>query len=161
MNSRFKVFGGRGSKRIPNRIGTASQQPSTTSLVPPAPTNGVGHLTPPDSTSSTTSLPMNPGQNGLGRPPSYTYPNAPRATSPMPPQPQPPHPLPINTNAYPQSHPALVGAQPPPGYGNGAPTLGQYGRGQAVEVEGAGRSKAQLIVGIDFVRNAPTLGFAH
>jgi len=32
------------------------------------------------------------------------------------------------------------------------PTLGQYGgRGQAVEVEGAGRSKAQLIVGIDFV----------
>ena len=33
------------------------------------------------------------------------------------------------------------------------PTLGQYGgRGQAVEVEGAGRSKAQLIVGIDFVR---------
>ena len=34
------------------------------------------------------------------------------------------------------------------------PTLGQYGgRGQAVEVEGAGRSKAQLIVGIDFVRN--------
>lgn len=34
------------------------------------------------------------------------------------------------------------------------PTLGQYGgRGQAVEVEGAGRSKAQLIVGIDFVCN--------
>lgn len=35
------------------------------------------------------------------------------------------------------------------------PTLGQYGggRGQAVEVEGAGRSKAQLIVGIDFVRH--------
>lgn len=35
------------------------------------------------------------------------------------------------------------------------PTLGQYGgRGQAVEVEGAGRSKAQLIVGIDFVRKS-------
>ena len=37
------------------------------------------------------------------------------------------------------------------------PTLGQYGgRGQAVEVEGAGRSKAQLIVGIDFVSRAWT-----
>ena len=33
------------------------------------------------------------------------------------------------------------------------PTLAPYGRGPvAVEVEGAGRSKAQLIVGIDFVR---------
>ncbi len=46
----------------------------------------------------------------------------------------------------------------PPGYGGaygqggGAPPLAQYGnRGSAVEVEGAGRSKAQLIVGIDFV----------
>lgn len=74
------------------------------------------------------------------------------------------HPPPINTGAYPQGHPALGGgAQQPPGYGGGGgygggmsapqPTLGQYGggRGQAVEVEGAGRSKAQLIVGIDFV----------
>ena len=33
--------------------------------------------------------------------------------------------------------------------------LGQYGSGrQVVEVEGAGRSKAQLIVGIDFVGRA-------
>jgi hypothetical protein len=39
----------------------------------------------------------------------------------------------------------------PPGMGGmGAPV--QYGpRGNAVEVEGAGRSKSQLIVGIDFV----------
>ena len=74
-------------------------------------------------------------------------------------------PPPINTGGYPQGHPALGGgAAQPPGYGGGygqsqgmvapQPTLGQYGgRGQAVEVEGAGRSKAQLIVGIDFVRN--------
>lgn len=74
------------------------------------------------------------------------------------------HPPPINTGAYPGGHPALAGAAQPPGYAGGyaqpngmhnAPqsTLGQYGggRGQAVEVEGAGRSKAQLIVGIDFV----------
>ena len=48
----------------------------------------------------------------------------------------------------------------PPVYGGGygaptgpPPTMNpQYGgRGGAVEVEGAGRSKAQLIVGIDFV----------
>lgn len=169
MNSRFKGFGGFGSKRNTSRPGpTSQQQSSTTTLNPPAPTNGVVH-TPTGSTSSTTSLPMNQNQNGLGRPPSYTYnPNAPRATSPMPPQQQqlahhaPP---PINTGAYPQGHPALGGAAQPPGYGGGyaqsqgmgapQPTLGQYGgRGQAVEVEGAGRSKAQLIVGIDFVSNA-------
>lgn len=34
--------------------------------------------------------------------------------------------------------------------GPAAPSLGAYGR-QAVEVEGGGRNKAQLIVGIDFV----------
>jgi hypothetical protein len=60
-----------------------------------------------------------------------------------------------------------MGAPPaaggPPGYGPpqyGAPPPGgasiaaaQYqNRNNAVEVEGAGRSKAQLIVGIDFVR---------
>lgn len=169
MSSRFKTFGGFGSKRTSNRSGAPTQQqlPSTTTLAPSTSTNGTTVHTPPGSTSSTTSLPMNPGQNGLGRPPSYTYnPNAPRATSPMPPQQQqmahhaPP---PINTGSYPQGHPALGGAtQQPPGYGGGygqsqgmgapQPTLGQYGgRGQAVEVEGAGRSKAQLIVGIDFV----------
>ena len=174
MNSRFKNFAGLGSKRNnSSRSGSnpaSQQQPSTTTLNPSAPTNGVAH-TPPGSTSSTTSLPMNQNQNGLGRPPSYTYnPNAPRATSPMPPQQQqlahhaPP---PINTGGYSQGHhPALGGAAQPPGYGGGygqsqgmgapQPTLGQYGgRGQAVEVEGAGRSKAQLIVGIDFVSSLP------
>ena len=76
------------------------------------------------------------------------------------------HPPPIHTGAYSQGHPALGGAasQPPQyagGYGQAGagihggppqPSLGQYStRGAAVEVEGAGRSKAQLIVGIDFV----------
>jgi len=62
----------------------------------------------------------------------------------------------------------MGGAPQPPGYGGvygapngmpggggvgGPPGMGMYGnRGSAVEVEGAGRSKAQLIVGIDFVR---------
>ena len=169
MNSRFKGFGPFGSKRTPPRNVSLPQQPSTTTLNPPASVNGVGAHTPPGSTSSTTSLPMNPPQNGLGRPPSYTYnPNAPnpnRAQSPMPPQQQVAHHQPpVNPGAYSQGHPALGGTPQPPGYGGGygqaqgmsapQPTLGQYGgRAQAVEVEGAGRSKAQLIVGIDFVRN--------
>ena len=176
MNSRFKGFGAFGSKRttsssnVNKPTGPTSQTPSasTTTLAPSPPVNGAP-LTPPGSTSSTTSLPMNPGQQtGLGRPPSYTYnPNAPRAGSPLPPPQQQQHmahaPPPINTGAYPQGHPALGGGAPqPPGYGGGygqvnapQPTLGQYGgRGAAVEVEGAGRSKAQLIVGIDFVSAA-------
>jgi hypothetical protein len=55
-----------------------------------------------------------------------------------------------------------MGAPAPPGYGGGYPQpgaqhgappgLAAYGnRAPAVEVEGAGKSKAQLIVGIDFV----------
>lgn len=49
----------------------------------------------------------------------------------------------------------------PPQYGApGAPAQGsmaaaQYANRGAVEVEGAGRSKAQLIVGIDFVSMPP------
>lgn len=86
-------------------------------------------------------------------------------------------PPPINTasSGYPPGHPAAVqmggGAPPPvggpPGYGGppqyGGPPPIQQGQpsaaaaqyagrnSNAVEVEGAGRSKAQLIVGIDFV----------
>lgn len=168
MNSRFKQFGAsfstkRNSTR--HRDNNSNLQPS----------NGVGH-NPSNSTSSTTSLPMNP-QNGLGRPPSYTYnPNAPRSNSPLPPQQQMAHhPPPIHTGGYPHGHPALGGSGQPPGYGGGysqanglgsapQPTLGQYpSRGAPVEVEGAGRSKAQLIVGIDFVgfQTSMSLGFTQ
>ncbi|MCJ1461425.1 hypothetical protein MMC07_000022 [Pseudocyphellaria aurata] len=174
MNSRFKQFGASfGSKRNSNRNVSSSQNPS--SLIP-APTNGVSH-TPTASASSTTSLPMNPPQNGLGRPPSYTYNPQLRSSSPLPPTTQQTmthHPPPINTSAYAPGHPALGGPAQPPGYGgaypqaNGLhsapqPTLGQYGpsRGQqAVEVEGAGRSKAQLIVGIDFGTTFSGVAFA-
>lgn len=166
MNSRFKQLGASfGSKRNSNR--NVSNAQNSSSLIPAAP-NGVSH-TQTASTSSTTSLPMNQPQNGLGRPPSYTYNPQLRSASPLPPATQQTmshHPPPINTGAYPPGHPALAGAAQPPGYGGGyvqpngmhnapQPTLGQYGATrtqQAVEVEGAGRSKAQLIVGIDFVR---------
>ena len=105
-------------------------------------------------------------QQQLGRPPSYSYNTAAgRPTSPLPPlggqqQHMAHYPPPINTG---QGH---VGANPnlgppqPPGYGGGgygqpgAPQPLQYQQGiynRPAEVEGAGRSKAQLIVGIDFV----------
>lgn len=101
-----------------------------------------------------------------------------RTTSPMASNPRTPPtmmtggPPPINTAAsgYPPGHAAAgqMGAPPPaagpPQYGGGPPQYGapppgggsiaaqQYAnRNNAVEVEGAGRSKAQLIVGIDFV----------
>lgn len=167
MNARFKQFGASfGSKRNSNR----NNQNAQSSLIPST-NGGVSNHTPTASTASSASLPMNPSpQGGLGRPPSYTYNNlAPRSSSPLPPvaqQTMSHHPPPINTGAYPGGHPALGGAPQPPTYGgayaqpNGIhnapqPTLGQYGGGrQVVEVEGAGRSKAQLIVGIDFVREA-------
>ena len=163
MNNRFRNLGF-GSKRKSSSPNIVAQSNNQNSLSP-VQTNG-SLATPTGSTASTTSLPMNQAPNGLGRPPSY------RPTSPMPPgqhQQTAHHPPPINTGAYPsqqQQHPALAGGggQPqPPGYGGygggglhgGAPQqpLNQYGgRGGApVEVEGAGRSKAQLIVGIDFV----------
>jgi hypothetical protein len=111
-----------------------------------------------------------------GRPPSYTnnYVPAPaavgRTASPMaggtpriPPSQMMGGPPPINTAApgYP-AHPAppAPGGLPqygPPQYGappGGSMAAQQYAnstRNNAVEVEGAGRSKAQLIVGIDFV----------
>ncbi|KAI4129947.1 MAG: hypothetical protein LQ347_003563 [Umbilicaria vellea] len=174
MNARLRGLALKKSKR---RIsgGIATQPDSSPPLL-----NGSLH-TPTGSNASTTSLPMNqsPAQNGLGRPPSYTYnPNAPRAQSPMPPpgpQQVAHHPPPINTNSYSHGHPAAGGApQLPPVYGGGyqppnpmgggggqGPGIGQYGsRGAPVEVEGAGKSKAQLIVGIDFGTTFSGVAFA-
>lgn len=101
-------------------------------------------------------------QQQLGRPPSYSYNNAAgRPTSPMPPvqQQMAHHPPPINTTGQ---YAPQQGVQQPPGYGGGGygqplpqPALQQLPYGQharPAEVEGGGRSKAQLIVGIDFVR---------
>ena len=165
MNSRFRNlgFGTKRKSSSPNITHTSSQG-STTSITPTT-SNGPLAQTPnpADGSSSTTSLPMNHAPNGLGRPPSYTYnPNAPRATSPMPPggqQVMPQYLPPLNTGSYSSSgHPAMNNVSQPPqyagAYNSGPPPssmAGYPGRG-AVEVEGAGRSKAQLIVGIDFVR---------
>ena len=57
--------------------------------------------------------------------------------------------------------------QQPSGYGYGAPAPSgphAYGQRSLAEVEGSQRSKAQLIVGIDFVRlthSSPCLGIAY
>ncbi|GKZ59285.1 hypothetical protein AnigIFM49718_005154 [Aspergillus niger] len=174
MSSRlnFKSFTF-GTKRNKNHSPVQHSQPvnapSTNTLVA-APSSATSPSSPPSGhSSSTTSLPMN-NQNTLGRPPSYTYNTAGRPTSPLPPgQPMPHHPPPLNTNLpYPQSSMAPMGA--PPGYGlqqqlgaGMAPGLHQpqYGvRNPAVEVEGAGRSKAQLIVGIDFGTTFSGVAFA-
>lgn len=106
-------------------------------------------------------------QQGVGRPPSYSYNNAAgRPQSPMPPLGQQSvahHPPPIDTSrGYAGANPTMT--QQPPGYGGAGygqmqqPQLqqmgGQYGQHmRPAEVEGGNRSKAQLIVGIDFVSN--------
>jgi hypothetical protein len=95
-------------------------------------------------------------------------------------------PPPINTGAggqYPpqqqQHHPVPMGGQPmqqggppgPPQYGQpagyqqqgapmGGPPAPYVARNNAVEVEGAGKSKSQLIVGIDFVSRFSSSGGA-
>lgn len=111
---------------------------------------------------------MNNNQNALGRPPSYTYG---RSASPLPPSQQlAHHPPPLNTNLQ-YTQPVQTMGPPPPGYGipqqSIAPPIPpamqpqpqQYMR-NPVEVEGSGRSKAQLIVGIDFGTTFSGVAFA-
>ena len=124
-----------------NHPGAGGRPPSYTNQYSPAPA-AVGRTQSP----LTTGLPRTPPTQMVGGPP------------------------PINTasSGYPPGHPAQgqMGAPPPAGgppqygppqYGApGAPVgnsmaAAQYANRGAVEVEGAGRSKAQLIVGIDFV----------
>lgn len=106
----------------------------------------------------------------MGRPPSYTYNPAGRPNSPLPPPGQQlaHHPPPINTNVHYTQPTAPLGA--PPGYGvQGVPPgippsvrAPQYAvpNNSAAEVEGTGRSKAQLIVGIDFGTTFSGVAFA-
>ncbi|EAU39479.1 conserved hypothetical protein [Aspergillus terreus NIH2624] len=178
MSSRFKSFTFRSRSKnniqqsTPPTSSTppAPSNPSTSTLVaPPGPasTTSVSSAPSGHSSSSSASLPMN--NNQLGRPPSYSY-NTARPTSPLPPGQHLSHqPPPLNTNMQYQPNPQPMGA--PPGYGmqqamapHGGMAPGmpqpQYMRNPAVEVEGAGRSKAQLIVGIDFGTTFSGVAFA-
>lgn len=173
MNARFKNLVG--SKRK-SSAGNPSPSPQGT----PTPTGNARptSLSPQASNSSSSSLPMNQ-QNNLGRPPSYTFAPAGGLGAPGQQHGRPTSPLPpINTGAPgyppqqqqpmgypPQGGPPGYPPQPPPGqYGGGGygapppnpgaphPAQQQYRPpGMAAEVAGEGRSKAQLIVGIDFV----------
>ncbi|KAJ9638332.1 hypothetical protein H2199_007019 [Coniosporium tulheliwenetii] len=180
MNARFKNLVG--SRRNPSKhVSQPSSSPTPPSLSSSTAING--QTSPPvpapsNASSSATSLPMN-HQNPLGRPPSYTHPppgyglGAPpnqqvRAHSPMPPPP-------IQTQGHGYPPPQPMYQQPPqgpPGYpvqpqyaqyahGGPPPAGPQHGRPGAVEVEGGpGRSKAQLIVGIDFGTTFSGVAFA-
>ncbi|KIH91506.1 hypothetical protein SPBR_01323 [Sporothrix brasiliensis 5110] len=128
---------------------------------------------------------MNPNVPGAPRPPSYTagYPPAGAPVPGGPPRAPPSQmaggPPPINTGAPVPGYPPqmqIPGGPPamggPPGY-NGAPqpqgyaqvppqpqpVAAAYGR-PAAEVEGSSRSKAQLIVGIDFGTTFSGVAFA-
>ncbi|KAL9062410.1 MAG: hypothetical protein Q9157_008945 [Trypethelium eluteriae] len=133
---------------------------------------------------------MNPSNPGLGRPPSYTNTNASAGNVAAPPQhvrPASPLPPPINTSVPNQGYtqqpqqqpgPPMYGHPPPPPgppgyqmqqpggyqYNNAPPQAGHnsyYNRGGHVaEVEGSQRSKAQLIVGIDFGTTFSGVAFA-
>ena len=178
MNNRFKGFG-LGSKRKSSANNPSFPQIATPPgpQVPGVP----GRPDFPSESSSVNSIQMNapgPGQRPPSYTPGYP-PGAigNRTTSPptlqgptrTPPTQVMGGPPPINTattGGYPPQHgPPLPGAPPigsgPPQYGGAAypnPGMGAMGnpaqyvaRNNAVEVEGAGRSKSQLIVGIDFV----------
>lgn len=173
MSSRLKSLGF-GSKRksnanLPTSAGSAGSVNSVAGVAAPSgPTqNGSTSAanTPPANSSQTSLNPMQ-NQQGLGRPPSYQYSSvAGRPQSPMPPPPQQQqqlahHPPPIDTSrGYAGANPQM--AQQPPGYGGAGynqmaqphpQQMGQYGQHmRPAEVEGGNRSKAQLIVGIDFV----------
>ena len=182
MNARFKNLVGSKRRSASNNPSPSPQGSSTPNQRPnslsPQPSNTSTHSLPqPGQQQPGQPSPMNPN-NPLGRPPSYTY--APpgglapgqqqqgRPNSPLPP---------INTGAagYPPQHGQPMGYPPqgPPGY----PPQQPYGQppqqqqynapvnpnqqqynpaARMAEVAGEGRSKAQLIVGIDFVSPACT-----
>lgn len=172
MNSRFKNLVG--SKRKSSSQNHPSS-PSPQGNPPPTGQQRPTSLSPQVSNSSSSSLPMNP-QNPLGRPPSYTYAPPGALGAPPPQHGRPTSPLPpINTGApgYPPQQPPYPSQQGPPGYPPQGPPGPAYGHGYGApppgaptphgppaaynrpnnmaEVAGEGRSKAQLIVGIDFV----------
>ncbi|KAL2838888.1 hypothetical protein BJY01DRAFT_219624 [Aspergillus pseudoustus] len=152
---------------------TLVSSPTLTQASNPAPAPSVSLSTtsassPPSvaENSSNTSLPMN-NQNPMGQPPGYTYNNvAGRPTSPMPPGGQQQMPHPLNTNLPYAGQQQSLGA--PPVYGMQQPNLGQrlpssqapYGVATRAEVDGGGRSKASLIVGIDFGTTFSGVAFA-
>ncbi|RDA95415.1 hypothetical protein CP533_5382 [Ophiocordyceps camponoti-saundersi (nom. inval.)] len=187
-NSRLKAFGF-GKRKSAASIQTTVEGVPPSSTPPPGQISqqqiSLPGPTPPlGAASSTTSLPMNHPTPG-NRPPSYSANYAPvdrssphqQGHSRTPPSQMVGGPPPINTGAptaYPlnMAPPTMGGAPPaggPPGFGGptGYPPTGpppvtqQFPRtNAAAEVEGASKSKAQLIVGIDFGTTFSGVAFA-
>ena len=178
MNSRFKGLGFGSRRKSSANIPATTLAPNPTSSAPqlghplsttassssaslPMNHQGSGGR-PPSYTNN-----YAPAPAAVGRTQSPMGPGQPRT----PPTQMMGGPPPINTAAtgYPPGHPAAGHPAPPPAGGPPGYNAPQYGapptapggpsiaaaqyanRNNAVEVEGAGRSKAQLIVGIDFV----------
>ncbi|KAF2161198.1 hypothetical protein M409DRAFT_28240 [Zasmidium cellare ATCC 36951] len=175
------------SSPSPNPNGQQQQQPPSSAAASTTSTSSAlsasNASTAQQASASSTSLAqMNPNnpQQPLGRPPSYQYanqgngnlgapphPNSGRPSSPMPPPP-------INTgggHAYAPAHNQNMYNQPAPpgypmnnqpsGYGYGVPApQGPNSYNRLAEVEGSARSKAQLIVGIDFGTTFSGVAFA-
>ncbi|RCI08749.1 hypothetical protein L249_4728 [Ophiocordyceps polyrhachis-furcata BCC 54312] len=184
-NSRLKGFGF-GKRKSAASIQTTVEGVPPSSTPPPGQQQiSLPGPTPPlGAASSTTSLPMNHPTPG-NRPPSYSANYIPvdrssphqQGHSRTPPSQMVGGPPPINTGApaaYPlnMAPPTMGGAPPaggPPGFGGptGYPPAGpppvtqQFPRTSvAAEVEGASKSKAQLIVGIDFGTTFSGVAFA-
>jgi hypothetical protein len=155
---------GTGSPQLPPLPQTPNQRisaSSSASSIPMNPPPGPGQRPPSYTAGYPPGAPM-----GAGRTTSPPGLQGPARTPPTQVMGGPP---PINTHTaggYPpqQGPPPMAGPPPlaggPPGYGGqpypgphmgGIPGPAQYARNNAVEVEGGGRSKSQLIVGIDFV----------
>jgi hypothetical protein len=148
---------------LPGRVPSSASNPSHTSLQMNHP--GAGPRPP---SYSANYPPGPPGPLGRTSPLAHQGPNR------TPPSQMVGGPPPINTGAPPVAGypPPVMGGGPPPvpggppgyagptGYPPPAPPqptgpLAPYQRNTAAEVEGNSRSKAQLIVGIDFVSDAP------
>jgi hypothetical protein len=182
MNSRFKGLGFGSKRKSSANVPTIAQNPTSSAPQLPQLTGRPLASTASSSTTSLPMNHPGAGGRPPSYTNNYAPAPAAvgRTTSPMasgtprtPPTQMMGGPPPINTAAsgYPPGHanaggmgaPPPAGGPPqygPPQYGTpGAPPGGasmaaaQYqNRNNAVEVEGAGRSKAQLIVGIDFVK---------
>lgn len=161
---------------------TAGQQPGGTFTPPPAGTQpqhfGSSPLGIQQQQDQQQPLAMNMNMPGGARPPSYSagYPPQQGQQGRAPPSQMAGGPPPINTGAPVAGYPPqmqIPGGPPPmggpPQYGGGAPQYVQqqqpppqaqaFGR-PAAEVEGSSRSKAQLIVGIDFGTTFSGVAFA-
>ena len=186
INSRFKGLGFGKRKSNPlvtNNQAPDQAQVTPPNQTPPLGQGPQSQLPAVGASTSSSSLPMN--HHGPGhRPPSYTG-NFQQGPPPLgrnsplapglnrtPPSQMAGGPPPINTvnpmgyppgMGHPQGPP--MGGPPPPGFGGqvgypptaGGPIAQQFQRNPAAEVEGASKSKAQLIVGIDFVSLSPLL----